>query len=304
MNANSSASDKKWLAINLFCPLPLLEALGDLLAVLSNSGIGQSPESPEGAMLSAFFPLDDEQQQDEILAHVRAEVDQLFALYKLPPPPMESNLLADEDWATSWQRYFKAFEIVPGLIICPSWESFQPAEDQQVLEMDPGMAFGTGQHATTRMALKLIRHCLTEKQAERVLDVGTGTGILAMAALLFGADSALGLDNDPEALKVAERNLRANGLESRIELSSSAVEDIQQADFPLICANIVHDVLVVMAPHLVRLLAPRGNLILSGILSGAQEQNILRQYHELGLELTKSLHEDEWCALLLSKASR
>jgi len=301
-------NDRQWLKISLFCPHRLLESAADLIGVLSGAGVEQSPETEAGATISGFFQLRTATGEPHplgnsataILARVEQEMTQLFALYGCVPEQPATTLLADQDWATSWQQYFKPFAIVPGLVIKPSWESFQPEPGQHVIEMDPGMAFGTGQHASTRMALALIQHSMETIQPQRVLDVGTGTGILAMAAALFGAKQVVAIDNDPDAVTVARENIEKNRLSGTIEVSARSVALIR-GTFQLVSANIVHDVLVAMALELAALTANGGHLVLAGILSGGQEENIVRVYGDLGLQPIDRLYQDEWVALLLCK---
>jgi ribosomal protein L11 methyltransferase len=277
------------------------------MGLLSGSGVELSPEDADGAFLSGFFHLqglrDPREQQEvveQIVANLVLEMTHLFALYECTPGTPTVTLLADQDWATSWQQFFKPFEIIPGLVVKPSWEEYQPALGQHVLEMDPGMAFGTGQHASTRMALALIQQSLEEHTIEQVLDVGTGTAILAMAAALLGPVRILAIDNDPDAVTVARENIVRNLLNDRIEVVGTPVAAIA-GPYQLVCANIVHDVLVEMAPDLTRLTAGGGRLVLAGILGGDQENNIATVYHALGFTLVNQLHQEEWAALLLQK---
>ncbi|MGI6656170.1 MAG: 50S ribosomal protein L11 methyltransferase [Desulfobulbus sp.] len=297
---SSSSTAGQWLKISFFIPLQAVEAAADLLAVLSGAGVEQGPDAEEGALVSGFFLLTPDALADRIRAEVAEKMTELLALYNLAPSPPTLTLLADEDWATSWQRYFKAVEIVPGLVIKPSWEIFCPEPGQQVIEMDPGMAFGTGQHASTRMALTLLFQCARDRSPSRVLDVGTGTGILAMAAALFGAGQVVALDNDAEAVRIARENVAANGLDDRIEVSAVPLADIE-GRFDLITANIVHDVLVEMSSLLADLTVRGGYLALSGLLSGSQERNLAALYEDLGFEVTKQLYQEEWAALLLRR---
>jgi len=307
-SSNITESQRPWLKITFFCPIELLEPASDLLGVLSGTGVEQSPETDAGAMISGFFQLgasmDDSNQPpptaDEIQAQVADQLGDLFSLYHQAMPQLTTTLLADEDWATSWQQYFKPFAIVPGLVIKPSWEAYLPQDGEQVIEMDPGMAFGTGQHASTRMALALIQDSMTTIKASSALDVGTGTGILAMASLLFGAKQVVAIDNDPDAVRVAQENIDQNGLSENIAVSTTPVEQIQ-GSFPLVIANIVHDVLVAMAPTLTRLNTSGGHLVLAGILSGAQEENIIQVYQNLGYALLSRQYQDEWVALQLQR---
>ena len=277
------------------------------MGVLSGTGVEQSPENENGALISGFFQLETggaeprrTQETDALLIRVEHEMAELFALYDRVPEKATAVLLADQDWATCWQQYFKLVEIVPGLVIKPSWESYQPNPGQAVIEMDPGMAFGTGQHASTRMALALVRQCLESGPCRAALDVGAGTGILAMAAALFGAERVVAIDNDPDAVAVARDNVAKNGLAGRIDVSATPVAQIQ-GPFSLICANIVHDVLATMAGTLAGLTTPGGCLVLAGILGGAQEDSIIRIYGDFGLRPLHRLYQDEWAALSLRR---
>lgn len=294
------ADQQPWLKITYLCPHELLESAADLLGILSGAGVEQSPETDNGALISGFFKLTAAGTTEHVLAQVADQMNELFALYGLTPEPPALAWLADEDWATSWQQYFKPFEIVPGLIIKPSWEDCSLEPGQHVIELDPGMAFGTGQHASTRMALDLIRLSLRDKPGAAALDVGTGTGILAMAAVLFGARHVIALDNDPDAVVVAMENIANNRLAGQIETSTTSVETITGV-FELVCANIVHDVLVEMAPILTKLTKVGGHLVLAGILGGEQEGNIIRVYEQLGWQMVDQQHQDEWAALLLKR---
>ncbi len=293
----------QWLKLSFACPLTLVEAASDLLAARSGSGVEQSPETAAGCRLSGFFYIDAPEkgaaQVEQIKKETAAALAELFALYGEPLPALEQVLLADEDWASSWKEHFKTFAIAPGLVIKPSWEAYTPSPGEQVLEMDPGMAFGTGQHATTRGALQLIQRCLHESVPARVLDVGTGTGILAMGAALWGAPEVLALDNDPEAVRVARENVAQNRLSEAIRVELTPIGQIS-GSFALVCANIVHDVLVEMLPHLRRLTAQPGCLVLSGILAGEQERNISKRYAQAGFILLGCEYEEEWVSLLFS----
>lgn len=305
--AATTAPAGRWLKLTFLCPGRLLEPATDLLAVLSGAGVEQSPETEIGAYVSGFFPLPAEAADDparpageSITAGVRERLDELFALYDLPQATLTAAILNDEDWATSWQQYFTAVEIIPGLVIKPSWEACQSKPGQHVLELDPGMAFGTGQHASTRMALSLLARALTDKPCPRVLDVGTGTGILAMACAAFGAGQVRAVDNDPDAVAVARENIAHNRMAAVITVDGTPAETILER-YDLVLANIVHDVLIDLAPALTRLTRPGGCLVLAGILAGAQEENILRAYGNLGFRLLERQHQEEWAALLLAR---
>ncbi len=291
----------KWLKISLDCPELILEAISDLMGVLSGSGVEQTPVANGSSTVSGFFRLDRKKSREEIVDELCRETEALFQLYSLAPPAPAWTTLNDEDWATSWQQFFKPFAIIPGLVIKPSWEKYTPGPNEQIIVMDPGMAFGTGQHASTRLALGLIHTCFQVNPPETVLDVGTGTGILAMAAVLFGAGKVVAIDNDPEAVRVAHENITNNNLQQTISTSATSLAELT-GTFDLICANIVHDVLVEMAPTIAGLLIPGGRLVLAGILQGTQEKNIISVYQKLHISLVRSTREDEWISLLMRAA--
>jgi ribosomal protein L11 methyltransferase len=166
--------------------------------------------------------------------------------------------------------------------------------------MDPGMAFGTGHHATTSLTIEFIRETVAGTTGLRLLDVGTGTGILGMAALLFGAERILGIDNDPEAVRAAEQNVRRNLLQDRMGVSLAPLSSLENP-YEVVVANIVHDVLVDMADDLARLTLEGGTLILSGILAGKQVDNIQTVFRDRGLRLLSQERRQEWAALRFTK---
>jgi len=300
---------KKWLKITLPCPESMDEAVSDLLGVLSGVGVEIHPDEQSGLHeISGFFALEDSgghstgKVAETLPEQVAVELKTLFAVYDRNLPELKTEIFADQEWATSWQQYFKSFEITPGLVIKPSWETFVPETDQHVLEMDPGMAFGTGQHESTRLALALLSSCFKNYpgRINTVLDVGTGTGILSMAAAVFGAGQVVAIDNDPEAVVVARGNIAHNNLSARITVSATPLAEITGV-FDLICANIVHDVLAEMVPHFRRLTVSGGHVILAGILAGAQEKSIGGLYERCGMKIIACRTEGDWSGLLFRR---
>lgn len=283
------------------------------MGVMSGSGVEIHPlDADDRQEVTGFFVLNEiatesdvELAADQVLAHVTGELEKLYAIYNHILTEPETKILEDQDWETSWQQFFSTTEIVPGLVIKPSWEEFSPSANQRVIKMDPGMAFGTGQHASTRLALSLISSCFDtnhDSKPSRVLDVGTGTGILAMAAAVYGADQIMAIDNDPEAVTVASHNVNVNHFDWNVGISTRPLDDLE-GPYDLICANIIHDVLVDMAPIITRLAAQNSHIILAGILNGKQEENIATVYQDNGMHLVRAEHDDEWAALLLEKSS-
>ncbi|MCI5145034.1 MAG: 50S ribosomal protein L11 methyltransferase [Candidatus Electrothrix sp. AR3] len=295
----SNSKSLNWLKASFYCPEQALDAAGDLLGILSGSGVEQAPAKEGMIKLTGFFHLEQKGPQEEIMRQIEKEMTNLFDIYGFSSPKPQYSLFADEDWATSWQQFFTPFAIIPGLIIKPSWDTYLAAPNEQVLEIDPGRAFGTGQHASTKLALSLIHDCFQASLPKRVLDIGTGTGILSMAAGLFGAEQITAIDNDPDAVRIAGENIVQNNLEAKVTASATDLKDIT-GSFNLICANIIHDVLVTMAPTIAQLLAVKGSIVLAGILAGEQEHNIAAVYSRLNLTLQQTVYEDEWASLLLT----
>jgi len=237
----------------------------------------------------------------EDLRQFLATVQQFFP--DCPAPVFHFETIMEEDWGKKWKSFFTSFKITPTLTIRPSWEAAAELEGGgAVIEMDPGLAFGTGHHASTQLALLLLERLFQdkEKQLQKVLDLGTGSGILAMACGLFGAKEILALDNDPDAVETAAQNILRNRLEGKITVRDQEVSSVAPG-FDLVVANITHDILAELAGLLSGLVNPQGFLVLSGILQGEQEHSIVEIYAKHGLFCTKHLVRDEWVALQLQK---
>lgn len=239
--------------------------------------------------------------QCELEKSVRAYGAEIARICQAEEPLVTSECLQSQDWSEKWKEHFKPFEIIPGLVIAPSWETFQKPENSHLIVMDPGMAFGTGHHATTRLCLGMVKR-LVENGCTSVLDVGTGTGILAMTAALFGADQVVGIDNDQAAVAAARDNVKANHLAAVISIKDQDLATISQT-FELVVANIVHDVLIDLAEDLTRVTQADGCLALSGLISGTQVENIVREFGSRSFTLLEEVHEAEWSGLLLKKGN-
>lgn len=181
--------------------------------------------------------------------------------------PPRCRELQEKDWAEAWKEGYGIRRVGRRWVIVPSWENYAPRPDEIVIRLDPGMAFGTGQHATTRLCLELMEEYLGPGAG--VLDLGTGTGILAIAALRLGAARVVALDTDPQAVASARRNAALNGVERHLELREGTLQDLgrRSGEFRLIAANLLADTLIALLPALARHLSPVGVLIVSGILA-------------------------------------
>ena len=172
--------------------------------------------------------------------------------------------LEERDWSQNWRRFFHADHVTPNLLIVPAWEPLPSLVDSHIIRIDPGPAFGTGQHPTTRMCLAAMER-VRLPESWTMLDVGTGSGILAIYGAMLGARKIVALDIDPDALQWAKWNIRSNGLEGSIELSSQSLEKLG-GSFSLLTANLILGEIIDLYPHFCSHLDPGGWLILSGIL--------------------------------------
>lgn len=293
-----------WLTAHITIDPILEEAVGDFLVGVMHGAVEQSVENGSSDIhLNVYFEEKnpDKQSRLQLQNNLEDQLHELAKIFQVKEPETSWELIEDQDWSSNWKVHFKPFEITNGLSIVPTWEDYQPRENEQIITMDPGMAFGTGHHASTSLALDLIRQVMSDgRKPASVLDVGCGTGILAMGAVLFGATSVLGIDNDPEAVRVASENVELNGCASAVEISQTALQDLTQ-QFDCIVANIIHDVLITMNADFSRLLAPGGDLVLSGILHGAQEKNIIQVYEQSEFSLIRKEQKEEWAALHFQK---
>ena len=198
------------------------------------------------------------------------------------------------DWATEWRRGFRSQRIGRRLVLRPSWEQTQANSSDAIVVIDPENAFGSGDHETTRLMLRMLEAEIGG--GERVLDVGCGSGILAIAALRLGAASALAVDVDDDAVAVARRNARNNGVSARIDICSHRLAEIR-GTYDIVVANIETRALTAMASVLCERLAPQGLLMLSGVLR-EERGELLSAFPRLGL--LRVLDENAWSAYLLS----
>ena len=207
---------------------------------------------------------------------------------------VESGTLENQDWGETWKEQWHPFRVGKRLVMKPTFSEYEPQEGDLVIEMDPGMAFGTGTHETTNMCMQLLEKYLTPGM--KVMDVGTGSGILAIAAALLGSGEVLAVDIDPDAVKVAGENVAANGVEDQVKV---VVGDLcKDAAMPceLAVANIVADAVCMLMGPLQRHLLPGGLLICSGIMK-TREEDVLQEAKRLGYRLRDRLEMGEWVAL-------
>ncbi|NLO97834.1 MAG: 50S ribosomal protein L11 methyltransferase [Peptococcaceae bacterium] len=247
---------------------------------------------PKGqCIVKGYFPED-----DDLESKVLALREELFILKQLFPDwVIESAkaMVKEEDWAHEWKKYFKPMRIGKNFVVKPSWEEFVPQQGQVVIEIDPGMAFGTGTHATTSLCLQAIEEHV--KPDQLVFDIGTGSGILAIAAAKLGAKVQAG-DIDKLAVKIARENVMLNGLEDRVEVRAGNLGEVFTGRADVVVANIIAEVIIELLPQLPSLMKPEGIFLACGLIA-ERVKEVTGKMEEQGLEVVGSMEEAGWVLL-------
>ncbi len=211
---------------------------------------------------------------------------------------VEESSVEEINWNEEWEKKINVIEVSDKIVIKPTFREYNAKEGQVIITIDPKMSFGTGEHETTKLVLQLLDKYNTN--AKRVLDVGSGTGVLGIAASLLGAEEVVGIDNDEWCIENGAENIELNNVQSKVEVRLAEVRDVKDEPFDLILANINKHILIDIAEALVKLVISNGTIILSGLLFTDRE-DILKIYTQLGLKLVDEMQLGEWIALVLKK---
>ncbi|MBM3844860.1 MAG: 50S ribosomal protein L11 methyltransferase [Verrucomicrobia bacterium] len=204
--------------------------------------------------------------------------------------------VASQDWATSWKKHFKPWAAGPSLLVKPSWSRIKPLKGQAVMVLDPGLSFGTGQHPTTRFCLKQLARLRLNVGKASLLDMGCGSGILAIGAALLGYARVEAFDFDPDCVRIARANARNNGVDARIRISRrdlTLMPPEAERRFTVVCANLIHDLLISERRRILSRVQPGGWLVLAGILK-EQFPAVEAAYRREGWVLKRGRTEGEW----------
>jgi len=232
---------------------------------------------------------------DETLRYIRDGLESLkTAACALGTLSLTVNRIEDTDWNENFKKHFTAFKAAGNIIVKPSWEQYEASPGETVLEIDPGMAFGSGVHETTRMCLELIQKYMPA--GADVLDIGCGSGILGIACAKLGAKKVLALDNDPVSVKVTEENAAANGVSVLTAKRSDLLANAGDGKYDLITANIIADIIIRLNTGAAKYLKPGGVYIMSGIIMDRLD-DVLKSLDENGFAVTDTLCMADWRAL-------
>jgi len=270
----------RWLELAVEVPREDEEAAADILRRYAPRGVAIEVAG-ESVVVTAWLP-----DSSGIARQRRAVCRALASL----PATVRTRWLREEDWAEAWKAFFPVLRISRRLVICPAWRSCRARAGEAVIRLDPGMAFGTGQHPTTLMCLRALEE--TVQPGAAVLDLGTGSGILALAAARLGAASVLALDSDRQAVRAARENVRLNGLEAVVRVEDGTVDGARGC-FDVIAANISVPVIIELAGAMAVALKPGGVLIASGF-SEERAGLVAAALTAAGLRVEGTLSDGDW----------
>lgn len=289
---------KEWFFLSLTLPQELSEPISNFLMEKGATGIEEESGDFQRERLKAYFPRDG--GEERVLRSLRRYVKSLQEIHpQLPQIEMEIGHLPDRDWGENWKKFFKPLRVGSRFVIKPPWAKIRMKKDDLPIEINPGMAFGTGTHATTRLCMVTMEKRL-KKRGVSVLDVGTGSGILAIAAVRLGAAEVWANDIDRTAIEMARENLHRNGVLDRVRIRQGGVGNIRKR-FDLVVANLDFRSLIRMRMALIRHLKEKGVLILSGVLQ-TEEERLRHRYLETDhLKWIETKQEGEWVCLTFRK---
>jgi ribosomal protein L11 methyltransferase len=302
---------EKWLKIEIAASAELMDALGNFLTETGAQGVFQetleppfpedSAEAPAWETIKAYFPQD--VRCEKRIAAIQKYLESLNEIFSdFPAPVLKTEIISDPDWGEQWKKYFKPIRVSSNIIVKPTWERYTPSSRDIVIEIDPGMAFGTGQHASTRMCIEALEDIIMKDRSVRdwkVLDVGCGTGILGITAAKLGARDVICLDIDKKATEIALENAAINLVSDRLRIVSKDAAAIKETR-NLIIANLTSKLLLKLRQHLTQLLEPEGYMIISGIIE-QDAKEIEENFSVAPLIQNRVITEKEWVCYVFKK---
>lgn len=308
----------QWIEVNVQVTHEAVEVVADILTAAGTSGVAiEDPqlinnlrnsgtwelcdipeqENTEIVTVSAYY-ADDEKLQDRLkqIESELAAVEERIGSFRFGNIRFRS--LSEKDWANEWKQYFHVTHVGESLVIKPSWEEYNPKDGEHVIKIDPGMAFGTGTHHTTNMCMTRLEKVLPANA--EVFDVGTGSGILAIAAALLGAKSVKAVDIDAVAVRVARENIADNGLEDKIKVKEGDLLRGTEGQADVIIANIIADIIIMLLKDIPGKLKDDGIFLASGIISD-RRADVEAAAAEVGMKVDHVDEKGGWVVMQMSK---
>jgi ribosomal protein L11 methyltransferase len=261
-------------------------------------GLAARIDTKRPAIVRGYISAIDQTAADAAINQVRAALGHLQAFELRPIGELTTRVVHEEDWAEAWKAHFPVMRVGSRFVIRPTWREYTPQPNDVVLNLDPGMAFGTGLHPTTRLCLAGIEAWgdTSLMSDARVLDVGTGSGILAIAAVLMGASRVVAIDIDPLSIETTKANAEINGVDSLINAHVGSLPLPEPAQFHLVVANLISGLLIELAEELAKTVWPGGRLLAGGIYKD-RESEVQSAFESAGLRVIGRRTDEDWVAL-------
>ncbi len=294
-----------WLELKIEVPFEFVEPVAELFRRYGNGGVaieeaggwnpdeGESPPERQSAVIRTYMPQTPAYRSNREMAHIGLELVRKLAELG----PLEEREIAEREWEDAWKAHFTPLRVGKSLLVQPPWRRKEPVPGDIVIEIDPGLAFGTGHHPTTRRALEFTERLVT--RGADVLDVGSGSGILSIAAAKLGAARVIGVEIDRVALKAGRANLRSNKASGRVRFYAGSLpnEHVPPAWADLVLANINSVALANLAPELRRAMKPDARLVAAGILQERRQQ-VVDAFESAGLVFLEERRDDDWATFM------
>lgn len=306
-----------WIELSVKTEFDAFEAISDLLTDFGANGVAiEDTSNMQNDLDLLYWDYVDEnikhQDQNVIIKayylenlyteqmklKIKDGISKIEKILKISSSEISEKVINEEDWANEWKKHYKPIKVGQSIIVKPSWEDYTKQANEIVIEMDPGMAFGTGTHESTYMCLEFIEKFIGNRK--RILDIGCGSGILSITGIKLGAESAFAIDIDEVAIKVAKENALNNKIQSNIVVKKAKIQEINSGEkYDLVLANIVANVIIEISPIVKNFLDENGLFIISGIIKERQEevQNCLKNNNYKIIE-TKNM--GEWVAMVVA----